>query len=171
MHLRPFAATRRLISRYLLGMPTQKQSAAGKGKAASQTNALKARIDATSPIIPGEEPAEREALKAEYLASFRPTTPEQRQLIDVLIDAEWRLRRFRMIEAEIWSDGVESVKEPNKSVALALAFKKNMDLFDRLSRRVDIAIRDSDNARRELKRSQTVYRPVANRETVLHWIH
>jgi len=67
-------------------------------------NALKTGIDAQSQLIRGEEPAALEELVAEYHGRFRPTTPEQRMLVDTLVDCEWLLRRFRAVETQLWED-------------------------------------------------------------------
>ena len=53
-------------------------------------------------IIPGEDPAQLEALTAEYHRQSQPATPLTRFLVDSLIDAEWQLRRFRTIEVQLW---------------------------------------------------------------------
>ena len=43
-----------------------------EGKSAARFNALKHGIDAASIVIPGEDPAEYEALAAHYLDEYRP---------------------------------------------------------------------------------------------------
>ena len=75
-------------------MPTQAQLNANRlnaqkstgptspeGKAASSLNALKSGIDAYSHIIPGEDPAELEALTAQFLLHYKPTGPTQLSLV------------------------------------------------------------------------------------------
>ena len=71
------------------------------GKAASSKNAIKHGIDARSAIIPGEDPAEREALANSYLKRCNPATPEERFLVDALIDADWNRRRYQRIETQL----------------------------------------------------------------------
>src|SRR5262245_5995840 len=78
------------------------------GKAASSMNALKSGIDAKSHIIRGEDPEELETLRASYYDSFRPTRPEEAVLVDVIIAADWQLRRLRKAEAEIWNSEFRS---------------------------------------------------------------
>jgi hypothetical protein len=48
------------------------------GKAASRFNALKSGIDAQAQVIPGEDPAQLEALLAEYQERFDASVPERR---------------------------------------------------------------------------------------------
>src|SRR6266852_644630 len=105
-------------------MPTQAQLDANRlnaqkstgptspqGKAASSVNALKSGIDAWSHIIPGEDPAELEALTAAFVLHFRPSDPNQLSLVDTLISAEWTQRRLRRIEAQLWNYQVERLDD------------------------------------------------------------
>jgi hypothetical protein len=68
--------------------------------AAVRFNALKSGIEAQPQVIPGEDPAALELLTAEYHDRYQPTTPKVRALVDTLITAEWRQRRFRTLEAQ-----------------------------------------------------------------------
>src|SRR5690348_8883320 len=74
-----------------------------EGKAISRFNALKSGINAQAQIIPGEDPAELEALLAEYEDQFQPAAALQRFLVDSLVAADWQLRRLRRVEADLWS--------------------------------------------------------------------
>jgi len=49
----------------------------GAGKSASRFNALRHGLDAKSVIIPGEDPAEYDALAVGYRDEFRPTSPSE----------------------------------------------------------------------------------------------
>jgi len=114
-------------------MATQKQLAANRlnaqkstgprsaeGKARSSMNALKTGIDANSLIIQHESPGRLEALADEYYDRFQPTTPEQRMLVDTLVDSEWLLRRFRRVEAQLWQQGFPDIKDAIFDVNLAV---------------------------------------------------
>jgi hypothetical protein len=119
-----------------------------QGKAASSLNALKSGIDAWSHIIPGEDPAELEALTAQFLLHFQPADPVQLSLVDTLISAEWTQRRLRRIEAQLWNYQVECL-DKNLSHAdfidasiqhnspLGHAYQDALDPFSRLHRRID----------------------------------
>ena len=65
-----------------------------EGKAASRFNALKSGIDAQAQVIPGEDPAQLEALIVEYQDRFDTSVPERRMLVDTLIACEWLSRRL-----------------------------------------------------------------------------
>ena len=119
-----------------------------EGKAASSLNALKSGIDAWSHIIPGEDPAELEALTAQFLLHFVPADPNQLALVDTLISAEWTQRRLRRIEAQLWKYQVECL-DKNLSHAdfldasiqhnspLGHAFQAALDPFSRIQRRIE----------------------------------
>jgi hypothetical protein len=118
------------------------------GKAASSLNALKSGIDAWSHIIPGEDPAELEALTAAFLLHFHPSDPNQLALVDTLISTEWIQRRLRRIEAQLWNYRVECL-DKNLSHAdfidasiqhnspLGHAFHDALDPFTRIQRRIE----------------------------------
>src|SRR5438445_6441500 len=78
-----------------------------EGKARSSLNALKSGIDAWSHIIPGEDPAELEALTAAFHQHYQPSDPIQLSLVDTLVSTEWIQRRLRRIEAQLWNYQVE----------------------------------------------------------------
>ncbi len=103
-------------------MATKKQTAANRrnakqstgprtaqGKANSRFNALKHGIDAEQQIIFGETGEDLAHLAAEYHEQFQPSTPAMRFLVDTIVDNEWRLRRFRRVEAELWNEQGESL--------------------------------------------------------------
>src|SRR5580700_5023183 len=96
-------------------MPTAKQTAANRmnsqkstgprtpeGKAASRFNALKHGIFATTQIMFDESAEDLAELAAEYHEHHRPSNPEERFLVDTLVHDEWRLRRMRRVEADLW---------------------------------------------------------------------
>ena len=118
-----------------------------EGKARASMNALKTGIDARSQTIPGEPISQLEELTDDYYERFCPTTPEQRMLVDSLIDCEWLLRRFRRVEGQMW-------EHPNFEITFAKAFRKDSDHFARLQRRIDATQRNYRNALHELERLQ-----------------
>src|ERR1041384_4137230 len=72
-----------------------------EGKSASRFNALKHGLDAQSAIIPGEDPADSDALVARYLDEFRPSTPSEAFHVDTMIRADWQKRRLQPLETEL----------------------------------------------------------------------
>src|SRR5271157_1012311 len=65
-----------------------------EGKSASRFNALKHGIDAASLVIPGEDPADYEALAAHYYREFRPESPSENFHVDTMLRADWQKRRL-----------------------------------------------------------------------------
>jgi hypothetical protein len=111
------------------------------GLAVTRYNALKSGIDAKSLIIPGEDPAEFEALAENYRQQFLPVTPVEVFLLDVLIKADWELRRLRKIEPQVWSE--DAFLRPDSKEARRL---------DRLHRRLDATERSYHRALKELNK-------------------
>ncbi len=119
-----------------------------EGKAASRLNALKSGIDAWSQIIPGEDPAELEALTASFHLHFHPADPNQLSLVDALVFAEWTQRRLRRIEAQLWNYQVECLDKNlthaefidasiQHNSPLGHAYQDALEQFSRVQRRID----------------------------------
>src|SRR5215472_1970254 len=69
------------------------------GKAVSSFNALKTGIYSNALIIRAENAGELENLTAEFHALYKPVEPDERSLVDTLVNTEWLLRRMRRCEA------------------------------------------------------------------------
>ena len=119
-----------------------------EGKAASSLNALKSGIDASSHIIPGEDPAELAALTSAFLDHFHPADPVQLALVDTLIATEWTQRRLRRIEAQLWNYNLECLeldhltrtgRSPGAQPKSPLghAYQNALDPLSRIQRRID----------------------------------
>jgi hypothetical protein len=103
-------------------------------------NATKSGIYAKSEIIPGEDPAELEALKTRIYDSLQPS-PEETALVDQLIGADWQFRRLRRAEANTWTMSITGDREANRKKGLPedtniyyRAIEDNKDTFDRIYR-------------------------------------
>jgi hypothetical protein len=72
------------------------------GKAVSRFNALKHGIYAVHQIMFDEKPEDLAELAAGYHEQYSPADAKQRFLVDTLVHNEWRLRRTRRVEAELW---------------------------------------------------------------------
>jgi hypothetical protein len=112
-------------------------------------NALKTGIDAKTQLIRGETWTALEELIGEYYGRFHPTTPNQRMLVDTLIDCDWLLRRFRTVETQLWEKAYDIF-----DVTLGQAYSEKCDEFSRLQRRIDMTQRNYRNALHELQRLQ-----------------
>ena len=89
-----------------------------EGKSASRFNALKHGIDAASIVIPGEDPADYEALAAHYCREFRPESPSENFHVDTMLRADWQKRRLLRVEADLHRTLL--TESPGASLAAAL---------------------------------------------------
>jgi len=121
------------------------------GLAVSRFNALKTGIHAKSQVIPGEDPAELEQLAAGYHQQFQPATPEQRFLVDTLVNADWLLRRYHKVEAQLWALASE---DPNPTDNLAEIFERRQKAFSLVHRKIAALERSYYRAHKELKEAQ-----------------
>src|ERR1035441_1475077 len=110
-----------------------------EGKAVSRVNALKHGIDARSLVIPGEDPADLEALALEYFEQCGPVGALERYLVETLVQGDWNRRRYTRIESQILQES------PDASTGKAAQL---------ISRRLASTERSYFRALKELHRSQ-----------------
>jgi hypothetical protein len=84
----------------------------------AQINALKHGIDAASIVIPGEDPADYEALVADYHRDFHPRSPSETFHVDTMLRADWQKRRLQRVEADLHRTLL--AETPGASLATAL---------------------------------------------------
>lgn len=95
------------------------------GKAISSRNACKHGLTAKHPsLLPDEDQADRDTLAAEMRKHFDPYNSVERELIDQLIDFQWRLRRASRFEAEILSADLPDFKALNNMSLHAARLKR-----------------------------------------------
>jgi hypothetical protein len=131
-----------------------------EGKDASRFNALKSGINAKSQVIPGEDPAELEAMAQGYHDDWKPTTYLERFLVDSLIRADWLLQRLSRLEAELWAHEMEAARATafnklDEDAPMGHIYHQNCDRFTRLQRRIDSAERSYYKALTQLQRLST----------------
>jgi hypothetical protein len=163
-------------------MATPKQTAANRmnaqkssgprttaGKAVSRFNALKHGIYAVHQIMFDEKPEDLAELAAEYHEHHNPADADQRFLVDTLVHNEWRLRRTRRVEAELWQTAYNTFVVKNIEVTLTCtsgdAFATDSSTFERLQRVVNSCERVYHRALKELERLQEVARAHGLRPT------
>src|SRR5258707_4531377 len=74
-----------------------------EGRAAVRLNGLKHGLCAETIVVPGEDPAEFEALLDAYRAEYQPATPSAEFLVRQVAMADWRLLRLHRIEAAFYN--------------------------------------------------------------------
>jgi hypothetical protein len=136
-----------------------------EGKAASRFNALKHGLEADSLVIPGEDPAELEALALDYQRQFDPQGPQERFLVEAIVSADWNLRRYRRLEAQIYRALAAPPTEDSEAPALTgaaaafLAGGPQARAFETVLRRLSAAERAWYKAIAELRRLQSERTP------------
>jgi len=114
-----------------------------EGKAVSRMNALKTGIYAKEEVVLATEKVEDlQRLTAEYYDQFAPTTPEQRALVDALINDEWLLRRFRTIEAQVLTNLIRLSGAGELESPLGRVIPNCDQILERLQRRVNATRRN-----------------------------
>jgi hypothetical protein len=89
---------------------------ANQSKPASRYNAAKHGISAVHQIMFDETAEDLAELAAEYHHQYSPATSTERFLVDTLINNEWRLRRARRVEAELWEHATNTFMAANTEV-------------------------------------------------------
>src|ERR1700677_4865581 len=127
------------------------------GKAKSCFNALKHGIHAQQQIMFTESADDLAELAAEYHELHAPANADERFLVDTMINNEWRLRRLRCVEADLWLATHNLFLEKNAEIEKADhgdAFTASGPAFERLQRIVNSCERHYRNARKELQEAQ-----------------
>src|SRR5476649_1438162 len=125
-----------------------------EGKAASSMNAFKTGIDAESSVIPGEDAAALAALTERFYQDCQPQTAIESILVDNIIRASWRLRRFDRIDAEILIYIMEDTNYPSPNGPVGKAFHTTSGTQSRLQRRINDTSRLQREAIKDLQRLQ-----------------
>jgi hypothetical protein len=73
-----------------------------QGKAVSSQNSFKHGLYSKAIVIPGEDPAKFEALRADLGAEHRPVGVTEEMLVDELAQHYWRMKRFRSLDAQMY---------------------------------------------------------------------
>jgi hypothetical protein len=126
------------------------------GKAASRFNALIHGIDAKSLTIPGEDPADLEALAREYHRRFQPDGPMEAFFVETLVKSDWDRRRYARIEAQYLRVQFAALDEPTDT-PLGVIFHNDArkgNVLQKLFRRQAAAERSYFRALAELRRAQ-----------------
>src|SRR6478735_611147 len=133
-----------------------------EGKSASRFNALKHGIDAASIVIPGEDPADYDALAAGYHRDFRPQSPSESFHVDTMLRADWQKRRRQRVEADLHRTLL--AETPGASLAAALlSASPAAKLLARVQRQIAAFERTWYRANAELRRAREQAEPAFDR--------
>ncbi len=95
-----------------------------QGKATSSRNALRHGLTAVTVLVPGEDPAEYEALSSGMYADFNPLNTTETAFVQDLIDLQWRLRRASRYESQTLSADPPDFKSLNSMSLCAARLKR-----------------------------------------------
>ena len=138
-------------------MKAPKPNAASPQEAAPQFNALKHGIHPPHQIMFDETAGDLAELAAEYHQQHRPANSVERFLVDTLIHNEWRLRRLRRVEAELWDHATNVFLQENPAIDACSSgdsFVTGALPFERLQRLVNSCERNYHRALNQLQRLQ-----------------
>ncbi len=93
-------ALRADINRANAALSTGPKTSAGKAR--SSRNAFRHGLYSKDLIVPGENPAEFDELRATLRREHQPANTTEEILVDELAQSFWRMRRFRHLEAVAW---------------------------------------------------------------------
>jgi hypothetical protein len=122
-----------------------------EGKAVSRFNALKHGMDAASIVLPGENPADYDAMVADYEEELQPSTPSERFHVDTMIQANWQKQRLLRAQAELYQDVMRQSNAKTLAAALQVETPAGK-VLTRVQRQLAAAERDWHRANRELRR-------------------
>src|SRR5438046_1245797 len=141
-----------------------------EGRAAVRLNGLKHGLCAATIVVPGEDPAEFEALLEAYRAEYQPATPSAEFLVRQVAMADWRLLRLHRLEVAFQTlrhkefddarrDDLELDDIRLAYIAMRDAGPKSvLATFHRYEVRLE---RSAKNARQELDRSRVAFASTA----------
>ena len=122
-----------------------------QGKAAVRFNALKHGADAASMYIPGEDPAEREALSESLVQTFQPQNEDEAFQVETLVDLQWNIRRLAASENRMLNLAVEGAADPQHRLAeIYLEGGPQAKALDRVFRKKQALRREYFKVRKEL---------------------
>jgi hypothetical protein len=134
------------------------QASTGPRTTASQPTSrydpTKHGIVAKTQIMFDESAADLANLAAEYHELHSPADSGQRFLVDTLVNNEWRIRRLRRVEAELWDTATNTFLANNSEAPACSsgdAFTTGSATFERLQRIVNACERTYHRALKELK--------------------
>jgi hypothetical protein len=143
-----------------------------EGKARVSRNALTHGLTSKKFVLASEHQAEYDQLRAGIFDSWRPASDQERQLTELLAQAQWRLLRLRCTETAFLDQCINEILEENPELdpdqAMALVFSspvhsKRLSLFLRyqsaIERAYNKAFADLEKAqkmRRQREREQAL---------------
>jgi hypothetical protein len=122
-------------------------------QAETRYNACRHGIQAATQVMFDEAAEDLADLTAELHGHYVPADATERFLVDTLVNNEWRLRRLRNVETDLWQTGVDAYLNTHTEMERATsgdAFATTGPAFERLQRIVNSCERNYHRALKEL---------------------
>jgi hypothetical protein len=98
------------------------------GKSASSANAFRHGLTSARIVIPGEDPAEYDAMREDLLRLHAPANAIERALVEELAASSWRLQRAHRVETAVLTKWSADAPDPDAAIAAAMLEKpKELD--------------------------------------------
>jgi len=125
--------------------------------APSAVKPLKSGINTKALFIPGEDPAELDAINERYRHDWQPVSGLECFLVDSLVRDHWLLQRLSRVEAELWIHQIKDARTSayhklDEEAPVGDTYSRNYERFTRLQRRIDSTERSYYRALHELRR-------------------
>jgi hypothetical protein len=125
-----------------------------QGQAVSSQNAFKHGIYSKAVIIPGEDPAKFEALRADLAAEHRPVGITEEMLVNEIAQHYWRMKRYRNLEAQMYKSKGENAEGGIALDTANLVQCIDLGLFTSIQRALNSAERSFYKALKTLREMQ-----------------
>ena len=139
-------------------MATPAQIAANRANSLKSTGPRSAEGKSASIVIPGEDPADYDALRADYLHEYRPQSASESFHVDTMLRADWHKRRLQNVEADLYRT-VLAESPGNPLAAVLLAESPAAKLLLRVQRQIAAFERTWYRANAELRRARAEAEP------------
>jgi hypothetical protein len=134
------------------------------GKASSSQNAIRHGLASKHIVIPGEDPAEYEAHRADLIQALKPANSVEAELAEELAACSWRLKRAHRVETAVLSE--IAAGSPDPCLAIAKSFLERPKELDRLTRYITSIERSYWRAFNKLEAVQKARREQERQEAI-----
>jgi hypothetical protein len=127
------------------------------GKAASSRNSFRHGLTSKQIVLPGEDPAEYDALRQSVLDQYQPVNETECLLVEELAAGHWRLMRARRHETAILAKLLADAPDPDAAYAtLFLEKPKEMDRLLRYITSIERAFYRALNKLEKLQKERAI---------------
>jgi hypothetical protein len=82
-----------------------------EGRAKSSLNAVKTALTGVTVLLPSDDVQAYEAHVQQHIADYSPLTPPEKNLVQRIADADWRINRIASLEAGIYAIGLRKLAD------------------------------------------------------------